>query len=158
MALPTATTDTTKVVTSRQSIVSVVIATVTTNLLVDYVSHNPGLEVGSYMLPGTSNGPAFVAGNWEKSRGEIWKFRTKEIKKINTLLGSLSGFKEGTAILYIRDAKDSSTVALLSESFAMSIFRDPAEVEFSGANPSEITLVIASHKDGAVQFTNDGTP
>jgi hypothetical protein len=159
MALPTATFDPTKVVTGRQSIIAFTPSGESaTNLLVDYVSHGAGLQVGRYQAPGASNGPAFTAGNWVIARGEMVKFKCKEIKKIISLLGSLSGFKNGAVVLYIRDPNDSTTVALISDSFACSLYRDTDEAAFSGANPTEVTLVIESQKDGEVTLTADGTP
>ena len=44
LTLPTAAYDPTKSVIGRQSILAITIATVTTNLLVNYVGHEPGLE------------------------------------------------------------------------------------------------------------------
>lgn len=158
MALPAATFDPTKVVKARQSIISMTIAAATTNLLVDYVTDGSSLDLGRYQAPGTGNGPAFTAGIWEKSRTELYKFRCKEIKKIITLLGSLSGLKHGTCTLYIRDPEDAAnTVALKSDDFACTIYRDPTEIAHSGDNPSEVMLVVESRKDGAVAWDDDAS-
>jgi hypothetical protein len=159
MALPSASFDPTKVVTGRLSIISFTPSGGSaTNLLVDYVGHSGGLTIGRYSAPGASNGPAFTADQWVQSRAEMFKFKTKELKKIITLLGSLSDHKKGNCVLYIRDPNDATTVALISDSFPCSLYRDTTEAQFSGANPAEIDLVIESHKDGAVTLTPDGTP
>ena len=68
-----------------------------THLLVEYVSHAPGLAVNRAKGPGADNGPAFTAKVWATERSEMFKFRSKEIAKISALLGSLSGIKEGAA-------------------------------------------------------------
>jgi hypothetical protein len=154
--LPTAAYDTTKAVTGRQSILALTIATVTTNLLVNYVSHDPGLEIGESQAPGAGNGPAFTDKIWEKARKELLKFKTKEVKKVITLLGSLSGSKSGTCTAWIRDPDDASAVvALRTDDFACTIFVDTGEEGFSGDNSTELTLVVRSRKDGAITFTPD---
>jgi len=155
LTLPTAAYDPTKSVIGRQSILAITIATVTTNLLVNYVGHEPGLEIGETQAPGANNGPAFTDRIWEKSRKELLKFKTKEVKKVGALLGSLSGSKSGTCTAYIRDPDDSTTVALKTDDFPCTIYGDTGEAAFSGDNPTELTLVVRSRKDGAITFTPD---
>ena len=158
MAFPAVTFDPTKVVVSRQSIIQVTIAAVATPLLVEYVGFDGASELGRMMAPGASNGPAFTAKVWEKSRSEILKVKTKEIKKVLTLMGGLTGKKDGTCTAYIRGDDDVSTkAALLSDDFAMSIYRDPATAAFEGANPAEVTLCIESRKDGVIAWSQDAT-
>lgn len=129
-----------------------------TNLLVEYVSHAPGLSTSRAKGPGANNGPAFTAKVWASDRAEMFKFRSKEIAKIITLLGSLSGLKEGTVTLFVRDPSDAALkVALKSDDFPCSLYRDQAEMEASAANPSEVTLVIESLKDGAVELNHAAT-
>jgi len=155
--LPTATFDPTGVVIGRKSLITITPTGGTaTSLLVDYVSHNGGLTMGFYEAPGAAQGAAFVAGNWEKSRAELFKFKCKEISKLITL-GLMSGSVVATAQLFIRDPKDAvSTVAILSEAFACTIFRDTGDAAFEAANPAEVTITIQSNKDGAVTLTHAG--
>jgi hypothetical protein len=158
MALPTATFDITKMLVGRQSIIDITIATVHTILLVEYVGHTPGLELGRAQAPGASAGPAYTARVWEKARAEMLKFRTKEIKKVNVLLGSLAGVKTGSCTAYIRDPADLATkVAEKTDDFACAIYRDSGEAAMSGDNPTELTLVLESLKDGAITFSDDWT-
>jgi hypothetical protein len=157
MAFPTVTTDATKTVASRESIVQVTISAAATPLLVQFVDFDGSLDLRRLMFPGASNGPAYVARIWEASRGEILKVKTKEVKKVLTLLGSFTGKKDGTCTAYIRDVDDISTkAALLSDDFACTIYRDPATVGF-GNDAAEVTLCIESRKDGAIAWTQDAT-
>ncbi|MDP1580646.1 MAG: hypothetical protein Q8M02_10225 [Candidatus Didemnitutus sp.] len=159
MALPSVTFDPTKMVVGRQSIIQITPTGGSAQpLLVEYVSHNPGVTVARAKAPGASNGPSYTSKTWITDRAEIMRFRCKEIAKVITLLGSLAGHKDGVCIAYIRDPADTSTVALITDSFACSVYRDAAEAEFSGANPSEITLVIESRKDGDITFSPAATP
>ena len=154
--LPTAAYDPASSVVGRQSILAITIATVTTNLLVNYVSHDPGLEIGETQAPGASNGAAFTDRIWEKARKELLKFKTKEVKKVIALLGSLAGAVSGTCTAWIRDPNDASAVvALMTDDFPCTIFVDTGEEAFSGDNSTELTLVIRSRKDGAITFGSD---
>src|SRR4051812_27416358 len=108
MAFPAATFDPTKAIKSRQCIIQVTIATVATVLLVDYVGFDGASDLGRMMAPGASNGAAFTAAIWEKSRSEILKVKCREVKKIPALLGGLTGKKDGTCTAYIRDVDDIS--------------------------------------------------
>jgi hypothetical protein len=158
LVLPVATYDATSSVVGRQSILSLTIATVVTNLLVNYVGHDPGLTMGETQAPG-ANGPTFTDRMWEKERKEILKFKTKEVKKVITLLGSLSGSKSGTCTAIVRDPNDvaGTSVALKTDDFPCTVFVDTGEEVFSGDNPTELTIVVRSHKDGPVTFTADAT-
>lgn len=158
MALPTATFDPTKMIVGRQSILVVTIATVATNLLVDLVDFAGSLDIARIQAPGATNGPAYTAKIWDKSRSEMLKVKCKEIKKVITLLGSLTGLKHGTCTAYIRDPEDAANVvALKSDDFAMTIYRDPADINFSDAAPAEVTLIIESRKDGAIAWDDDAS-
>lgn len=157
--LPAASVDPTKVVVGRQSIIQTKVATVTSVFLTEYLGDAGALDVGRAMLPGANNGPAFVSQTWAKSRTQVYKFRSKEPKKVIAAYGSLNfHIPVATATMFIRDPKDAAnTVALLSEEdFACSIYRDPAEIAHSGDNPSEVTICIEAHKDGPVTLTPDG--
>lgn len=129
-----------------------------TDLLVEYLSHAPGLATASAQAPGAGNNPAYIGAVWETERSEMLKFRCKEIPKVITMLGSLSGLKNGSSQAYIRDPRDVATVALITDAFASTVYRDPAEAEFSKANPTEVTIVVQSRKDGPIEFTPAGTP
>lgn len=156
-ALPAATYVDTKTIVGRQSIIVLTVATVPTNLLVDYVSHTPGLELGRYQAPGAA-GPAFTPRTWEKGRAEFFKFKTKEIKKIMTILGGLSARKVGTCTAYICDPQDAAgKVAIKTDDFPCSIYLDSGDQEYSPtASPTEVTVVLESHKDGAITLSVDG--
>jgi hypothetical protein len=154
--LPVAAYDPTSSVIGRSSILSITVGSTVTNLLVNYVSHDPGLEMGESQAPGANNGPAFTDRVWEKARKELFKFKTKEIKKVIALLGSLSGSISGTCTAWIRDPNDApAKVALKTDDFPCTIYRDTGEAALSGDNPSEVTLVIRSQKDGAVDIRPD---
>lgn len=131
----------------------------TTHLVVEYVSHVPGLTVASAQGIGGANRPAFTALTWESGRAEMFRVRCKEIAKVKTLLGSLSGHKEGSATVYFRKPSDAAgKAALVSETdFPAALYRDPAEMEVAASNASEVTLILASLKDGAVDFTANAT-
>jgi len=157
LTIPTVAYDPTKSVIGRQSILVFTIATVATNLLVNYVGHEPGLTMGETQAPGASGG-TFTDRMWEKERKEALKFKTKEVKKVLTLLGSLAGSKSGTCTAWIRDPDDVVTaIALKTDDFPCTVFIDTGEEAFSGDNPTELTLVIRSRKDGAITFTADAT-
>lgn len=128
-----------------------------TVLRVDYLGDAGTLELGDLMAPGADNGPAYSARNWERSRSELYRFRCKEVKKVIALLGGLTGRKSGACTLYVRDPDDAADkVALRSdEGFPCSLYRDTAEVTHSGDNPSEVTLIVKSHKDGQITWTPD---
>ena len=157
MLLPSASYDATKTVAGRQSILVITPSGGSAlNLLVKLLDFDGSLELGRNSAPGASNGPAFTARVWEKSRTEMLKVETEEIEKINTLLGSLTGLKHGTCTAYIRDPDDAaSKVAYKSDDFACSIYRDPASMRFSGDDLTKITLIIESRKDGAITWTAD---
>lgn len=127
-----------------------------TNLLVDYVGDRGSLDLGRMMAPGANNGPAHTSRVWTKSRAELLAFRTKEIKKVIALLGSLTGIIEGSCTAYVRDPDDvTDVVALKSDDFPCSIYRDPAEIAHGRDNPSEVTLIIESLKDGPIDWDAD---
>jgi hypothetical protein len=127
-----------------------------TTLQVDYLSDGGSMELGELMAPGADNGPAYSSRNWERSRSELYRFRSKEVKKIRELLGGLTGRVAGTVTLYVRDPDDApDTVAMLSDAFPASVYRDPAEIAYSGDNTAEVTLIVKSHKDGPVAWTED---
>lgn len=129
----------------------------TTSLLVQLVDFDGSLDLGRMMMPGAANGPAFTARIWDKSRTEVLKLKTKEVKKVITLLGSLTGKKDGTCTAYIRDVDDlAGKSALLSDAFACTLYRDPATVGF-GADASEVTLCFESRKDGAIAWSQDAS-
>jgi hypothetical protein len=155
--IPAATVDATKLVVSRSSIIQIKVGAATTVLLCEYVGDASQLEIGRAMATGADL-TAYSLAAWPKSRVELFKFRSRELKKIITAFGSLTFFQDGTATMFIRSVKDAANkVALLSESdFACSIYRDPAEVAYAQDNPSEITMVIEAHKDGPVTLTPDG--
>jgi hypothetical protein len=156
--LPNNSFDKAKTVVGRQSVIGITIAASEKVYLVDFVGDGGAIDVARMQAPGAGNGLSFTARTWSKSRTELWKFRTKEIKRVIADFGSLTFHKAGTVTLFIRDPDDAANkVALLSETgFVASIYRDPTEIAHSGDNPSEITIVIESHKDGAVTFTADG--
>jgi hypothetical protein len=157
--LPAVTHDKTKTVIGRKSVLIITPAGgAAKNYLVDYLGDGGALDVGRYTAPGADNGPAFTPETWLKSRSELFRFRTKEIKKIIADFGSLNFHTSATATMIVRDPRDAANkAALVSEAnFACSVYRDPAEVAHSGDNPSEITIVIESHKDGAITWTPDG--
>lgn len=158
--LPAVTHDAAKSVIGRSSVILLKLTGVvgTKSYLVDYVGDGCSVDVGSYMAPGPDNGPAYVADTWEKSFINLWKFRSKEIKKVNTDFGSLAFHKKGTATLIIRDPRDAANKAALvsEEDFPCSIYRDPAEIAHSGDSPSEITIIVQSTKAGKVTLTPDG--
>lgn len=154
--IPVAAYDPAKSIIGRQSILAITVGETQTNLLVNYVGHDPGLEIGETQAPGAGNGPAFTDRIWEKSRKELLKFKTKEVKKVIGLLGSLSGSKSGTCTAWIRDPDDASAVvALRTDDFPCTLYCDTGEEAFSGDNPTELTLVVRSLKDGPVTFTAD---
>jgi hypothetical protein len=157
MLIPTATFDDAETVVGRQSIIQITpTGGSAANLLVDFVSHDPGLELADYQAPGASNGPAYTPRSWEKSRKEVMKFRTKQIGKVISLLGSLSAKKTGTCLALIRDpADETGKVRLSTDAFACTVCRDPGEASFSPDSPTEITLVVASNKDGPITFTKN---
>lgn len=156
MALPTATYDKAKTVVGRQSILTLTIATVATHLLGKVVDYDPTLELGRNQAPGAGGAPARTARVWEKSIAEIVKFETDEIEKVRALLGSFVGKKDGTCTLYVRDPDDAANkVAYKSDDFPCAIYRDPATIRFSGDNPSTVTLMIESTKDGAIAWVKD---
>ncbi len=156
MPLPAATFDPTKEVVGRSSILDFTINAVHTLLLVEFISHDPGLELSRASAPGANNGPSFTSKVWEKSRAEKLKARSREIQKVNAFLGSLSGIKKGTCTAYIRDPDDAAnTVAEKTDDFACAIYRDPAEASFSADGPAEVTLIIESMKDGPITWTDD---
>lgn len=125
-------------------------------LLVDYLSHLSAVEVGSAQGLGGS-GVSRTKRSWQRSRDEKFRFRCREIKKIIESFDSLTFFAKGTCTLFIRDPDDAEdTVALLSEDFACSIYRDPAEAQISGAAPTEITIVVQALTPAPVVLTPDG--
>lgn len=156
--LPAVTHDTTKTVIGRKTVIIFTPAGGTAkNHLVDYVTDGSSIVVGSYEAPGAANGPAYTAETWEKSFVQMWKFRTKELKKIIADFGGTTFHLKGTCTLIIRDPRDANNKAALvsEENFPASIYRDPAEIAYSG-DPSEITIVVQSLKDGKVTLTPDG--
>jgi hypothetical protein len=155
MPFPAATFDPTKTVVARQSIISLTIAAAATHLLGRFVDFDGSQDLGRLMAPGASAGPAYTARIWEKSRAEKLMFKTTEVKKVVTLLGSLTGLKAGTCTAYLRDPDDAAnTAALKSDDFACSIYRE-GSLALNGDNPTEVTLVIESRKDGAIAWTAD---
>lgn len=157
MPLPTATYDAAQTIAGRQSIVSITPAGGSAvHLLVKLLDYDGTLELARNQAPGASNGPVFTARVWEKSRAEFLKVETEEIEKVKTLLGSLTGLKHGTCTARIRDPEDTAAiVAMQSDDFACSVYRDPASVRFSGDDLAKVTLVIESRKDGAITWTKD---
>jgi hypothetical protein len=158
MPLPTATFDPTKTIVGRQLIVSLTIATVTTNFLAQLAAYDPTAELARLLAPGASNGPAYTARVWQKAVAEILKVETEEVEKVRALLGSFIGLKTGTCTIYIRDPDDAAnTVAYKSDDFACTVYRDPSTISFGGDSPSKVMLVIESNKDGAIAWDDDAS-
>lgn len=157
--LPETTFDDTNMVLGRHSIIVFTPAGGggAKEFLVDYLAHLGTLDVGSAQGIGTG-GVAFTAKSWARASDDVFRFRSREIKKLITAFGSLAFFARGTCELFIRDPEDATgKVALLSEAFACSIYRDPAEAEMSPANPAECTIVVQSLTDDPVELTPDAT-
>jgi hypothetical protein len=157
--IPAVSHDKAKTVIGRKSVLIITPAGgAAKNYLVDFLTDGASTDIGRYQAPGSANGPAYTPKTWEKSIAEMWKFRTKELKKVIADFGSLNFHKAGTATMIIRDPDDAANKAALvsEENFPCSIYRDPSEIQHSGDNPSEITIVIESHKDGRVSIVPDG--
>lgn len=155
MAAPTF--DPTKTVVGRNSIITITIAAAATSLLGKLMDFQGNLDLGRLMAPGAANGPAFTARVWEKSRAEFLKFEVREISKVITLLGSLSGKKDGTCTAWVRDPDDAAnTAALGTDDFACSIYLE-GDMRFNEQGEAVRTLVIESRKDGAITFTPDAS-
>ncbi len=160
MPLPAATYTKTNTVVGNQCILEITPpgeAPVAILFLSNNLTERPNLAIARHDAPGANNGPAFTARTWVQSRGEAFALRTTEVKKVLTLLGGMTGHRTGdTAKFYIRDQTDAAgKVALLSDAFPCSIYRDPAEAAFGPANPAEVTIIIESLKDGPVAWTPD---
>lgn len=158
MSVPAAVFEVLKTITTRQAIL---VLTPTggsaTNLLVDNFSDVSQLTVGRTGGIGASNGPAYTASAHVSNRAEMYRARTKEIKKIVTAFGGLSFFKTGTCTIFKRDPRDATdVVALKSEdTFACAFYRDAAEIAGSPAGADEITIMIESLKDGEITWSPD---
>lgn len=128
--------------------------------LANNLAERPNLAIGRHGAPGANNGPEYTARTWVQSRGESFAIRTSEVKKVLTLFGGMSGHRTGdTAKIYIRDQTDAAgNVALESEGFPCSIYRDPSEAGYSTSGPAEVTIVVESLKDGPVEWEPDATP
>ncbi len=157
MPMATPTFDPTKTVVGRNSIVTITIGGAPTNLLGKLMDYVGTLDLGRLLAPGASNGPAYTARVWEKSRAEFLKFEVKEISKLITLLGSLSGKKDGTCTAWVRDPDDAAdTAALKTDDFACSIYAE-GDMRFNEQGEAVRTLVIESRKDGPITFTADAS-
>ena len=157
MPMATPTFDPTKTIAGRNSIITITISAVATSLLGKLIDYQGTLELGRLLAPGASNGPVYTARVWEKSRTEFLKFEVREISKLITLLGSLTGKKDGTCTAWIRDPDDAaSTAALGTDDFACSIHRE-GDMRFSEQGEAVTTLVIESRKDGPITFTPDAS-
>lgn len=160
MPLPAATFTKTNVVVGNQCILEITppgAEPVAILFLVNNLAERPNLTISRHGAPGANNGPEFTARTWVQARGEAFAIRTSEVKKVLTLLGGMSGHRTGdTAKFYVRDQTDANgKVALVSDAFPCSIYRDPTEAAFSPATPAEVTIVVESLKDGPVTWTPD---
>lgn len=157
MPMATPTFDPTKTVVGRNSIITVTIAAAPTSLLGKLMDYQGTLNLGRLLAPGAANGPAFTARTWEQSRAEFLKFEVKELSKLITLLGSMSGKKDGTCTAWVRDPDDAAaTAALGTDDFACSIYAE-GDVRFNEQGEAVRTLVIESRKDGPITFTPDAS-
>ena len=157
MPMATPTFDPAASVVGRNSIITLTIAAAATSLLGKLLDYQGTLELGRLLAPGASNGPVYTARIWEKSRAEILKFETREISKVITLLGSLTGKKDGTCTAWVRDPDDAAaTAALKTDDFACSIYRE-GDLRFGEQGEAVTTLVIESRKDGAITFSADAS-
>lgn len=155
MATPTF--DPAVTVVGRNSIITITIAAVATSLLGKLMDFQGTLNLGRLLAPGASNGPAYTARTWEQSRAELLKFEVRELSKLITLLGSMSGKKDGTCTAWVRDPDDAAGKAALgTDDFACSIYAE-GDVRFNEQGEAVRTLVIESRKDGAITFTPDAT-
>lgn len=158
-ALPAATHLKADTLVGRQTIINVAFAAGDpVNLLVSIVDIDAILEILRNKAPGADNGPTYTQRAWESDRSEMIKAETDEIAKVISILGSLSGRKDATVTVYIRDPKDAAnTVAYKSDAFACSVYRDPASIRVSSAAASRTTLIFESHKDGPIAWSKDAS-
>lgn len=113
---------------------------------------DPTQELKPLVRPGFDAVQRNVANTVTK-RVEAWPWQLDEVKRLPDLFnGALSGRTTGLATLWIPDFRDSTLVALKSETdFPVTITRD-GKVSFGG-DWSKATIRLESAKNGSVIWT-----
>lgn len=165
MALPEVTFSPSDVVIGHTSILQLIHPTgpTTTNIKVKVVDYDGENELLRIAFP-DANGVKRTRKVIRAGSKEMFKFETKEWKKVVTLLGGkLTDVIEFTsAQVWIRDHDDASgSVALKTDAFASAGYRENGSNRFAAEGGDDagttVTLVIESLKDGDITITNDAT-